>query len=133
MEIPQDTILINIPANAQGIARKVAYLGIERKDHFKRYAAINWMVILLDNEAEHLKSKDYQQYRMVTTEISDNNRVDIQGMMLDPASPEWAGGYPEYTFWWNAISTMPLPVVLNQAVGILATAVDENGLTKFDR
>lgn len=132
-------ILINISDSAVGTKRRVKFDGINSMSHEEKKANIVWIVEQVDANGYLLDIVDLDQSRRVITPISDENRVDNNGVLIlrenypvgttgdQDYQAAWDAANPEYSFWWNLIEQSPLPVILSQAATIL------NNYNRFDR
>ena len=129
-------IKISITPTLQGIAREAEFAGFSFWYHDRQEAEMLCKVWLLDEQGNQLENVDVRQGRTVRISISNNNRVTPEGVTINPETPEWQNGIPEYDFYFNAFMLSPQgsPVqVILGALQIMATLQDENGLTRFDR
>lgn len=104
---------------AFGTKRKVIFEGINSMSFEGGFANIVWLVYQYDNDGNLIESRDLVQGRRVVTPISNQERVDKNGIKLAHDSKEWEFGIPQFDFYWKAIQTNPLPLVLNQAAIML--------------
>ena len=130
------TIEINITPTLAGIPRKVEFTGFSFWYHDKKEAEMLCKVWLLDENGELLENADLKQGRVVRIEISNRNRVDQNGVLIEPPTEEndtsvaYENGIPEYDFYFNAFMLNPngTPVeVITQAITILSQ------YNRFDR
>jgi len=123
-------IKIPISPTLQGVAREAEFAGFSFWYHDRQEAEMLCRVWLLDSEGNRIENADIQQGRVVRIEISNRNRVNEQGIVIEPDSEEWQAGVPEYDFYFNAFMLnpegTPLQVII-QAVQILAQ------FNRFDR
>lgn len=129
-------IKIPITPTLQGIAREVSFTGFSFWYHDRQEAEMLCRVWLLDSDGEKLQNADIRQGRTVRIEISNRNRVDANGIVIEPpteendTSEQWKAGIPEYDFYFGAFMLnpqgTPLDVIL-QAMQVLAQ------FNRFDR
>jgi hypothetical protein len=123
-------IKIPITPTLQGIAREAEFTGFSFWYHDRQEAEMLCRVWLINSEGNRIENADIQQGRVVRIEISNRNRVNEQGIVLDPNSEEWQLGIPEYDFYFSAFmlntESTPLQVII-QAMQILAQ------FNRFDR
>lgn len=133
------SIIINISDSAVGTKRRVKFYGINSMSHEAKKANIVWIVEQVDANGDLLDIVDLEQSRRVITPITDENRVDNNGILIlrenypvgetgdQQYQDAWDAGNPEYSFWWTLLQADNLPNILSQAATIL------NNYNRFDR
>lgn len=128
-------IKIEISPNRAGDKRIVIWEGINSMTIQGKFANIVWIVRQLDSNGNQINDPDLLQDRRVITPISDTNRVNEQGVLIDRENfnsdeefeKAFESGFPEFTFWMTAIQKETLPNIIIQAANIL------NQFGRFDR
>lgn len=134
------------------IQRRVVFEGIQYFEVSKGHAEIIWKVYLLDSEDNVIIHPDIETGRVVKSPLSNSNLVDANGVMVtkeltklqNPIGVDESEEHyttrieklynetlltatPEFNFYITAMESLPLPVILDQAIGLL------DSLGRFDR
>jgi hypothetical protein len=134
------------------INRKVVFEGIQYFEVSKGHAEIIWNVYLLDSEDNVIIHPDIEVGRVVKSPLNNSNLVDVNGVMVtkdltklqnsigaDESEEDYTvrieelyneallTAIPEFDFYIAALLQYPLPVILDQAIGLL------DSLGRFDR
>lgn len=131
IDLTVDRIEIPISDSPFGFKRSVCWEEIPFLSETGQYAEIVWVVKTKDNEGNLIAHPDIRSERRVSTIISSENRVDLNGITIKrEAFPEgesgeqkWldarSSGINEYQFYRALINQMPLPEVLKISISIL--------------
>ena len=129
-------IKIQIQPTLQGIPRVVEFIGFSFWYHDRKEAEMLCKVWLLDDQGQPIQNADIQQGRTVRVEISNRNRVNEQGVVIEPpteendTSEEWEKGIPEYDFYFTAFMLNPEGAPVN----IILQAMQQLAFyNRFDR
>lgn len=134
------------------ISRKVVFEGIQYFEVSKSHAEIIWKVYLLDSENNVIIHPDIEVGRVVKSPLNNSNLVDANGVMVTKEliniqntigvneteedynvrieelyKEELLTATPEFDFYITAMESFPLPVILDQAIGLL------DSLGRFDK
>lgn len=124
-----------IPPNSLGILRRVTWEGIERLSFKNKYAQIFWNVEMVDENGNLLEEPDLNQERQVMSILSNENRVNENGLLVIPEYYDTEEEYqaallvsiPEFDFWVGAIHQVTLPQLITGAIDMLVST------GRFDR
>jgi hypothetical protein len=118
----EQKIIIPISPTLGGMLREVEWVGFSYWYHDKQEAEMLCKVWLLDDQGNRLQNVDIQQGRVVRIEISNRNKVDVNGLVIEPTDSAWENGIPEYDFYFGAFMLDPqgTPIqVISQALQVL--------------
>lgn len=133
IELNYDRIEVPISDSPFGFKRTVTWDEIPYLSDTGRYAEIVWIVKTKDDEGNLITHPDIRSERRVSTIISSENSVTLQGITITRESypndelgeQEWMNakkkGIDEYSYYRALITVIPLPQVLTMAIKLLDT------------
>lgn len=101
-----------------GVRRRLEIVGFLEWNNIEKFLICQFYVQSINATGLLLTDKSINQNREVRYALTNQNRVNAQ------FNPVESGGTGEYDFFFNLISTTPLPTVIQQ----LATKLKERGL-----
>lgn len=101
-----------------GVRRRLEIVGFLEWNNIEKFLICQFYIQSIDDQGNLLTDKVVSQNREVRYPLTNQNRVNAQ------FNPVASGGTGEYDFFFNLISTTPLPTIIQQ----LATKLKERGL-----
>jgi hypothetical protein len=112
-------IITTIANSTFGTKRKAEIIGFDSIDFLGKTASITIRVYNLDEDGKPLKNPDIKQSRDINIPLSNQDRV-IDGILIEQNDPSYKDAIPEFDWWIQTASTVPLIPMLHQALQMLS-------------
>ena len=101
-----------------GVKRRLQIVGFLEWNNIEKFLICQFYIESIDASGNLLTDKVVNQNREVRYALTNLNKVNAQ------FNPVTTGGTGEYDFFFNLITTTPLPTIITQ----LATKLNERGI-----